>query len=156
MRRKDREITDFHKMTQIVAACDCCRLGLVDGEEAYIVPMNFGYEIAEGQLLLYFHGAAEGRKLELLPRQSVVTFEMDTKHELVTGSTGCKYSWLYQCVMGTGAVTILTDRAEKTRGLETILSHYTDRTHWEFPDETLSRMVVFRLAVKSWSCKEHG
>lgn len=33
MRRKDREITDFSKMTEIMKACDCCRLGLVDEKE---------------------------------------------------------------------------------------------------------------------------
>ena len=30
MRRRDREITDRDKMLEIVAECDCCRLGLVD------------------------------------------------------------------------------------------------------------------------------
>ena len=46
MRRRDREITDREKMLEIVAECDCCRLGLVDNGEAYIVPMNFGFEDA--------------------------------------------------------------------------------------------------------------
>ena len=43
MRRKDREITDFNKMLDIMEACDCCRIGLADKSEAYIVPLNFGY-----------------------------------------------------------------------------------------------------------------
>ena len=41
MRRKDREVTDFDKMMEILSACDCCRLGLVDENGAYIVPLNF-------------------------------------------------------------------------------------------------------------------
>ena len=41
MRRVDREVTDFLKMTDIMKNCECCRLGLVDKNEAYIVPMNF-------------------------------------------------------------------------------------------------------------------
>ena len=65
MRRRDREITDREKMLEIVAECDCCRLGLVDNGEAYIVPMNFGFEDAGSALTLYFHCAAEGRKLDL-------------------------------------------------------------------------------------------
>ena len=32
MRRKDREVTDFSKITEIISSCDCCRLGFVDGE----------------------------------------------------------------------------------------------------------------------------
>ena len=43
MRRKDREITDFEQMRAILDACDCARLGLVDEQGAYIVPMNFGW-----------------------------------------------------------------------------------------------------------------
>ena len=66
MRRKDREVTDFSRMLEILYACDCCRLGLVDGGEAYIVPMNFGIAREDGNLVLYFHAAKEGRKIDLL------------------------------------------------------------------------------------------
>lgn len=154
MRRKDREITDFCHMVQIVDGCDCCRLGLVDCQQAYIVPLNFGYDATDGQLVLYFHSAAEGRKLELLPRQISVSFEMDTKHELMAGSVGCRFSYGYQCVMGSGTVEILSDPAEKQNGLETIMKHYTGRPDWEFDPNTLSRTTVFRLKVDHWSCKE--
>ena len=44
MRRKEREVTDYNKMIEILKSCDCCRIGLVDDKGAYIVPMNFGYE----------------------------------------------------------------------------------------------------------------
>ena len=77
MRRADRAVTDYNKMLAIVQDCDCCRLGLVDDGEAYIVPLNFGYRDEAGQLILYFHCAAEGRKVELFPRQKKVAFEMD-------------------------------------------------------------------------------
>ena len=60
MRRKDREITELEKVIAVLGACECCRLGLVDDSEAYIVPMNFGYEIIHNNLLLYFHCAKEG------------------------------------------------------------------------------------------------
>ena len=66
MRRRGRESTDREKMLEIVAECDCCRLGLVDNGEAYIVPMNFGFEDAGSALTLYFHCAAEGWKLDLI------------------------------------------------------------------------------------------
>ena len=78
MRRNDRAIPDFAAMLAVVRQCDCCRLGLVENGEAYIVPLNFGWE-AEGETLtLYFHGAAEGRKLALLRQNPAASFEMDT------------------------------------------------------------------------------
>lgn len=64
MRRKDREITDFAAMTDIVQACRCCRLGLTDTDgTAYIVPLNFGFTVEDKTLTLWFHGAAEEKSL---------------------------------------------------------------------------------------------
>ena len=48
MRRKDREITDFDEMIKIIEKCDTCRLALNDGEYPYIVPLNFGHEVKDG------------------------------------------------------------------------------------------------------------
>ena len=155
MRRKDREITDFSKTISIIDACDCCRLGLVDINEAYIVPMNFGYDIIDNQIILYFHCAKEGRKIDLLPCQSVVSFEMDTKHQLTEGKTGCDFSCLYQCVMGTGSLTIVADTEEKIHGLQRMMAHYTGKAQWEFSEKALERTNVLKLSVCTWSCKEH-
>lgn len=44
MRRKDREITSYDKMLEIMQSCDCCRIGLKDKDSVYILPLNFGYE----------------------------------------------------------------------------------------------------------------
>lgn len=155
MRRKDREIADFTKILEIIDRCDCCRLGLVDGNEAYIVPMNFGYEVVGEQLELYFHCAKEGRKVDLLSKQCQVSFEMDTGHELVGGTIGCDFSYLYQSVMGIGTITVLSEKEEKMLGLQKILKHYTGQTQWEFQPKLLERTKVLKLSVKTLSCKEH-
>ena len=51
MRRKDREITDFDEMMKIIAKCDTCRLALFDDEFPYIVPLNFGTNVEEGNFI---------------------------------------------------------------------------------------------------------
>ena len=155
MRRKDREITDFSKMVEILKSCDCCRLGLVDENEAYIVPMNFGYEIIDEQVVLYFHCAKEGRKIDLFPKQEVVSFEMDSKLKLISGKIGCDFSFLYQCIMGTGKLDVITNYSEKTQGLQRIMNHYAEAKHWDFKQEYVDKLQVLRLSVKTWSCKEH-
>lgn len=46
MRRKDREITDFHELIEIMKKCDVCRIALKDEDGyPYIVPLNFGLEV---------------------------------------------------------------------------------------------------------------
>ena len=74
MRRKDREVTDFSKMIDILKSCDCCRLGLVDGNEAYIVPMNFGYDVTADEVTLYFHCAKEGHKIDAIKNYEKASF----------------------------------------------------------------------------------
>lgn len=156
MRRKDREITDYGKMLEIVKACDCCRIGLLDENGAYIVPLNFGYDAKEEDLILYFHGAGEGKKIDLIRTQDTVSFEMDTKHMLVEKDSSCGYSFLFQSIMGRGRIEILQDKAEKIHGLELVMAHYSDKTDWEFPEQMVRRTAVLKLTVTEWSCKEHA
>lgn len=62
MRRKDRAITDFDAIVKIMEECDIIRLGLLDGEFPYIVPVNFAYRTEGEQIEFYVHGAMAGRK----------------------------------------------------------------------------------------------
>lgn len=73
MRRKDREVTELEAVMEIIRQCDVLRLGLADGDYPYIVPMNFGWEEKGGRLYFYLHGAAEGRKAELLRQTGLVS-----------------------------------------------------------------------------------
>lgn len=155
MRRKDREVTSYEKMLEIVGSCDCCRIGLVDEDGAYIVPLNFGYEEKDGELILYFHGAKEGKKIDLIKDQATASFEMDTKHELVEGNVPCAYSYLFRSVMGKGKIELLEDYQEKVHGLLSVMAHYSDKTDWSFPEKMVNSMAVIRLTVREWSCKEH-
>lgn len=155
MRRKDREIKDFEKMLDIVKLCDCCRMGLVDKDEAYIVPMNFGYEEQGGNIVLYFHCAKEGRKLDLISKQEAAVFEMDSGHKLMEGESACHFSYLYSCVMGKGKIEILKDNGAKLHGLQKIMEHYSGKADWEFREEAVDRIEVLKLSVTEWSCKGH-
>lgn len=43
------------------------RFGTQDAEGMFIVPVNYGYDLTEGQLTLYLHSAREGRKAGGVP-----------------------------------------------------------------------------------------
>ena len=117
--------------------------------------MNFGYEDNNGKITLYFHGATEGKKIDLINNQPEISFETDTKHELVTSDTACGHSYLYQSIMGRGQVKIVADRDTKIKGLNQIMHHYTGKSDYEFNENVLERTAVIKLAVTEWSCKEH-
>ena len=59
MRRKDREIKEISEVLDIVGRAKVLRMGLVDEEYPYIVPLHYGYEYKDGVLIFYAHGARE-------------------------------------------------------------------------------------------------
>ena len=69
MRRKDREITEWSELVDVIQRCDVCRLVLNDGDYPYIVPLNFGFDAEDGNITLYFHSALEGYKTDLFQRE---------------------------------------------------------------------------------------
>ena len=62
VRRADREVKDVNEMIRIMKRCDVCRLALNDEGYPYILPLNFGVKVQEGNVTLYFHGAEKGKK----------------------------------------------------------------------------------------------
>ncbi len=156
MRRKDREITDQAVMLEAVRECDCVRIGLIDEDGlAYMVPVNFGHTVENGSLVIYFHGAGEGKKIDLIRKQPVVSFEMDCGHELKPQETGCGYSFAFKSIMGKGDISILEDTDSKKEAFKAIFAQYTDRKDIQFNDEAIKATAVFRLKVTEWSCKFH-
>lgn len=155
MRRKDREITDPQRLAEIIAACDCCRIGFYDGGEVYIVPLNFGYVEKNGQYTFYFHGAKEGRKFDLLQNAPRVGFEMDTGYALVPGESAASCSARFQSIIGNGMAEIVTDEAERIAGLSALMRHYSGKDITEFPKAALDATCVFKLTVESMTCKVH-
>lgn len=155
MRRKDREVVENAKINEIIAACDCCRLGLCDEGKAYIVPLNFGYEEINGKKTFYFHGASQGRKIDLIQKTHYAGFELDTNYELQKGETVCEFSTKFQSVIGEGKVQIIRESEEKKYALQRIMYHNSQKDDWEFPEDMLVATTVFKLEVEKISCKEH-
>lgn len=155
MRRKDREVTEFGAMMEIVKDCGCCRLGMVLDGGAYIVPVNFGYEVKDGALLLYFHGAAEGQKVSLLRQNPAASFEMDTGHRLVPGPKADDHTYAYRSVMGRGVVTFLEEDGAKLHALNRIMDHYTHRDDWTVEAPMLHATAVYCMRVTDWTAKVH-
>ena len=155
MRRKDREITDPEKISEIMARCHVCRLGLRDGERVYVVPLNFGLLEREGRKFLYFHGAKEGRKADLIRSTGYACFEMDTGYRLQGGEQACDYTAAFQSIIGEGTIAAVEDPAEKELGLNAVMNQCTGQNQWTYGPAMLEAVGVFRLEVECLTCKEH-
>ena len=59
------------------------------------------------------------------------------------------------CIIGNGNISILYDEEEKRKGLQIVMGHNTGKCDWEFPEEMLQEVGVFKLEVTDIACKEH-
>jgi hypothetical protein len=120
-----------------------------------VVPLDFGFVEREGHYTFYFHGAKEGRKIDLIRASGWAAFEMDRGHEWVRGDRASANTSRFQCVMGGGPVTLLETAEEKREGLQAILAHVTGRDGWDIDDSALEKTAVFRLDAEEVTCKVH-
>ena len=155
MRRKDRAVTDPAKIRTVLAECQVCRLGLRDGDRVYVVPLNFGLAEREGKQFLYFHGAKEGRKADLIRSTGYACFELDTGYRLQGGEQACDYTAAFRSIIGEGTVAEVTDPAEKETGLSAVMRQCTGQDRWTYDPAMLDAVGIFRLEVESLTCKEH-
>lgn len=155
MRRKDRLVSEFNELIDIIKRCDVCRLGINDEEVPYILPLNFGMSVEDDKLYLYFHGATEGYKYSLIEKNNLVSFEMDCDHELYSDKERGYCTMNYSSVMGRGRVEIVDDVEEKIKAL-TILTDSYHEVHFEFNPAAVSRTTVMKLAVESMTGKQKG
>jgi hypothetical protein len=116
--------------------------------------MNFGLKL-EKNLVLYFHCAHEGRKIDILKRNNLVCFGADVDHELFLSEKGtsCGCSMKFKSVVGMGRVSFVTERAEKQEALEAIMRHYTQMTTPVFEEEKINRTTILKLDVEQMSGK---
>lgn len=157
MRRKDREVTNPEEIKEILEACKVSRIGLMDHGKAYIVPMNHGYSLEDGRLVLYYHGANEGKKLDLVKEYPQVGFEMDCGHELVEGRLACQHSYHYASIIGNGQARIITNPEEKMKALAVIMKHQTGKDFQEFEtNPKLEKVVsIIKVEAEEYTCKRY-
>lgn len=125
MRRKDREVTEWASLLQIIHRCKVLRLGMMGAEYPYVVPLNFGYQEENGKLMLCFHCANEGEKLRRLRENPRVCFEMDGAHQLTGEGIACNYGYNFESVIGFGTVEFAESAEEKARLLTVLMKHQT-------------------------------
>ncbi len=149
MRRQDKEITQPEMIVRIIKEAQVCRLGMCMENVPYVVPLSFGYDGEN----IYFHTAMEGRKLDFLAANNRVCFELEHEVAVLPHDTqACRWSYSFYSVIGYGIVEELTDEAQRLRGLQQVMQHYSGR-EWDLQAEHLAKVRVWRLRIESLSGK---
>lgn len=151
MRRTDRQSSEAKTIEEIIAKADVIRIGLFDGTEPYIVPLNFGYKAP----YFYMHCANEGRKIDIIKNNPKVCFELETDHALIKAPKACGWTMNFKSIMGTGSIEIINEYEEKSTGLSILMDHYNP-TEMAMPydfSKLFDKTTILRLKAETISCK---
>jgi len=155
MRRKDREITDVGELLAIINRCKVCRLGLCDDSQPYVVPLNFGYVFYNECLTLYFHGAHEGRKIDMIRKNNKACFEIDCDHQLVTAEKACNYSYTFSSIIGFGTIEFINEIDEKKYALNILMKHQIgNKILSGFEEPELNSVTLYKMKIDSFTGKQ--
>ena len=152
MTKREFQITDEAQIREILDKSKVLHLGLAVNNEPYVVPMNYGYCLEDGKLVLYLHSAVQGKKLDMIQANSNVFFEMDCDRMPFEGKVPCQYGLVYSSVMGRGTACIVEDVEEKKRAMSLLMNTQTGKD-FTFNDRLVSIVAVIRIDVTEYTAK---
>ena len=155
MRRPDSEITPRAELDAVLRKARVLFLSLRDTRAPYVVPVCFGFEADT----LYVHSALSGTKIDLIRADPAVGFSACTDMVLIPGAAACDFSLSAQSVSGTGRARILDERAERARGLDLIMRHYSEGEAADAPlyrPGALSRTCVISISIETLRGRQLG
>jgi nitroimidazol reductase NimA-like FMN-containing flavoprotein (pyridoxamine 5'-phosphate oxidase superfamily) len=139
------------QLEAIIRKATVCRLGMLDGDSPYIVPLCFGYR----NDTLYFHGSPKSRKLDLIRAHPRVCFEFDILTEPLPAQDPCKWNMRYQSVVGFGQASVVEAIENKRTALEIIAQQYAGAPV-EVPEKKIAMTAVFKVTIEKMTGRSSG
>ena len=152
MTKRELQINDEGRIRGILDTAKVLHLGLAVDNEPYVVPMNYGYVMENGKLVLYLHSAVRGKKLDMIRQNPRVFFALDCDRIPFEGEKPCQYGLSYASVMGRGSAHIVEDVEEKKRAMSVLMKTQTEKD-FTFEDRLVSIVAVIRIDVAEYTAK---
>lgn len=160
VRMKKRLCTDQGKIEQFLCVAETAYLGLADGNAPYVVPLNYAW--LNG--CMYFHGAQEGRKMEIISRSPEACATIAESRGTLPHPVPAKTDTAYISVMAFGRIEPVDGIGEATEAMQAMLDKYApgyyqerlSSTHVErYISSMGSKTAVFKLVVRQLTAKEN-
>ena len=152
MTKRERQVTDPAQIAHILDTGKVLHLGLAVNNEPYVVPMNYGYTMEDGKLVLYLHSALQGKKLDMMRTNPNVFFEIDCDLMPFEGRVPCQYGLVYSSIMGRGTARIVENVEEKKQAMSILMKTQTGKD-FAFEDRLVSIVAVVRIDVEEYTAK---
>ncbi len=153
MRRKDREIKDPSVIEAVIGAGRYAVCALCSENEPYVVTLSYGYDRRANRL--YFHCAAEGRKIDILRKNPIVCLTIIEDNGYIEHE--CSHA--YRTVVIRGKMEFVSDEEERLHAIRALIDHFEKEPALlagkiDSSSEEWKRTCMLRLAIDESSCKE--
>ena len=145
-------VTDPEQIRHILDSGKVLHLGLSVNDEPYVVPMNYGYTLEEGKLVIYLHSAVRGKKLDMVQANPKVFFSIDCDRMPFEGRVPCQYGMVYSSIMGRGTATLVEDPEAKMEAMSIFMKSQTGKD-FTFNERLVSIVTVIRIDVAEYTAK---
>ena len=152
MTKRELQVTDENQIRAILDTAKVVHMGMCVDNEPYVVPMNYGYRLEEGKLVIYLHSAVRGKKLDMIRQNPNVFIELDCDREPFQGEKPCQYGLAYSSLMGKGKARIIEDVEEKMEAM-TVLMKTQVQKDFTFNEKLVSIVAVIRIDVEEYTAK---
>jgi nitroimidazol reductase NimA-like FMN-containing flavoprotein (pyridoxamine 5'-phosphate oxidase superfamily) len=153
MTRREQQVTDINEIIEILEKSKVVHVGMIDGDEPYVVPMNYGYVLENDKLTIYLHGARRGRKIDVIKANPKVFYEMCCDITPFEGEVACKYGITYASIMGRGLATLVEDVEEKKKALSILMKTQTGKD-FQFEDKLTTVVSIIKIDTLEFTAKK--
>jgi len=150
--KREIKITEPDEISRILDTAKVLHMGLAVDNEPYVVPMNYGYALEDGRLVLYLHSAVKGKKLDMIRANPNIFFSIDCDRMPFEGRVPCQYGLVYSSIMGRGKATIVEDVEEKMQAMTLLMKTQTGKD-FSFNERLVSIVAVIRIDVEEYTAK---
>ncbi|WP_075980643.1 pyridoxamine 5'-phosphate oxidase family protein [Bacillus massilinigeriensis] len=160
MRQQDLEWNVQTEIEDFLSKAKTGYLGLSDENQPYVVPLNFIWTNST----IYFHGAAKGRKMDLIQNNNHACFTVSEDLGTMSNPIPAKTDTAYKSVMVFGKVEIVKNLEEATKAMQLLLDKYVpgyyqqplSKTHVEKYRSSLgSRTCVLKINIERLTAKKN-
>lgn len=160
IRMQKRASIDENQIKLFLEDAQTAFLGLVDQHIPYVIPLNYIFK--DGSF--YFHGANEGRKIDILATNPHACITICESYGTMVDPIPAKTDTAYMSVIANGLVETVTDINEATAAMQAMLDKYVpdyyqaplSKTHIEKYQSSLgSKTLVLKVKPINLTVKEH-
>ena len=144
MRKQSREMPAEWAL-EVLDKAPFITLSMTDSDGSpYAVPLSMA---RTDERTFYFHGAIEGRKMEVLDRNPRVCLSAVTRCRPVVGPKDNSFTLEFQSAIAFGTAEMVTDREEKILGLKAVCQRFLPQ-HMEAFEAAVERSIERTAVVK--------